>query len=251
MTFKLSRNTESGFTLVELAIVLMIIGLLIGGILRGQELMENARVTSTIQQTKAYDGAVTTFRDAYAALPGDITNPGNRLANCTGTCATAGTGNSIIGSSMTSKTGSYGVANTDENRTFWLHLAVARLISGVDASGTTGPAWGVEYPAAKIAGGFHVAFAAIPAAGTTPAVSGHYLVLRSSAGSGTVSEASGSSAISPLRAAQIDRKLDDGLPQTGDVIGIGTANCTGTGTPPAYNETQEIRDCNLMIRVQG
>ena len=64
MTLKLNRTSQSGFTLVELAIVLMIIGLLIGGILRGQELMENARVTSTIQQTKAYDGATTTFRDS-------------------------------------------------------------------------------------------------------------------------------------------------------------------------------------------
>jgi hypothetical protein len=184
-------------------------------------------------------------------MPGDMANAGNRLANCTGTCATAGDGNSIVGTALTSKTGTYAVANNNENRTFWLHLAVARLISGVDASGAQGPAWGVEYPAARIGGGFHVVFTAIPQAGAIPAVSGHYAVLRNSAGTGNVSEPAGASAISPLRAAQIDRKMDDGLPQTGDVVGVGTANCTGTGTPPAYNETQEVRDCNLLIRVQG
>ena len=252
--FSKIRKSEGGFTLVELAIVLMIIGLLIGGILRGQELMENARVTSTIQQTKAYDGATTTFRDAYSALPGDLVNPGVRLANCTGigtACTTAGNGDSILGTSLTGKAANYASDNLSENRRYWLHMAVARLISGVDASGDTTAAWGVMFPAAKIGGGFHVVYANIAAVAPAPAVSGHFLVLRNGAG-GTattaVQEGGGTSALSPLRAAQIDRKLDDGLPQTGDVVGIGSGTgCTGT----TYTESSETRDCNLLIRVQN
>ena len=50
-------SNQKGFTLVELAIVMTIIGLLIGGVLKGQELMENARVTSTVAQVKGYEGA--------------------------------------------------------------------------------------------------------------------------------------------------------------------------------------------------
>lgn len=252
-----TRKTEAGFTLVELAIVLMIIGLLIGGILRGQELMENARVTSTIQQTKAYDGATTTFRDAYSALPGDILSPDTRLANCTATpCSTPGNGDGLImtgGLSATSKAGTITITPGSENRNFWLHLATTHLISGVNpvASGATA-SWGNEYPAAKIAGGFQVALVNIAATGSVPAINGHFLVLKNNAASGTIQDPAGQSAISPLRAAQIDRKLDDGLPQTGDVIGIGTsANCTGTGTPVGYGETSEQRDCNLIIRVQS
>ena len=248
--FNTSRKSEAGFTLVELAIVLMIIGLLIGGILRGQELMENARVTSTIQQTKAYDGATTTFRDSYSALPGDMVGPGTRLANCAGTCATAGDNNSIIGAAVTSKTANDGSTLTSENRIYWLHLAVARLISGIDASGPgTTEAWGVQFPAAKIGGGFHVLYANIAAVGTTePAVSGHFIVLRNGAAAGAIAETAGASALSPLRAAQIDRKLDDGLPRTGDVIGLGTTtNCTGA----TYLENSEQRSCNLLIRVQN
>lgn len=240
---------------MELAIVLMIIGLLIGGILRGQELMENARVTSTIQQTKAYDGATTTFRDAYGVLPGDMANPQNRLANCIGDCALsdANSGNNRLGTNfITAFAGtSYDAQPASENRRFWLQLAVARLISGVDASGAQTNAWGVMYPAAKIGGGFNAAFVNIAAAAPVPGVSGHFLVLRNGAvntAAASANEATGTAALSPLRAAQIDRKLDDGLPQTGDVVGIGTANCT---TAAGYVETTEVRDCNLLIRVQN
>lgn len=258
MTTKLSHKTEAGFTLVELAIVLMIIGLLIGGILRGQELMENARVTSTIQQTKAYDGATTTFRDAYNALPGDIRNPGGRLPGCTAApCNVAGDGNGLI-QTGTGATGSIvsltngaiampaSATATTENRNFWIHLAATHLISGVSPA-PNAIAWGTDQPAAKIAGGFQVGLVNIPAAGAVPAINGHFLILKNNAADGNINGGTGTSAISPLRAAQFDRKLDDGLPQTGDVVGVGSNNCTGA----AYAETIEQRDCNLLIRVQS
>lgn len=248
MTLQLNRTSQSGFTLVELAIVLMIIGLLIGGILRGQELMENARVTSTIQQTKAYDGAVTTFRDSYSAIPGDINNPTDRLPNCTAApCNDGGDGNGLVGTAATALNGSVGIANTDENTIFWNHLGSARLISGINPASST-VQWGQMLPVAKIAGGFMVAQmnVASPGAGQ-PAISGLFLNLRNGANSGNLGEGDGTSAISPNRAAQFDRKLDDGLPRTGDVIGLGSAACTGT----SYTESEERRDCNLLIRVQS
>lgn len=251
MTTKLSNKTEAGFTLVELAIVLMIIGLLIGGILRGQELMENARVTSTIQQTKAYDGATTTFRDAYSALPGDITGPTTRLANCTASpCNVGGNGDGLIAGTngagqITSLAGSIANTATSENRQFWVHLAATHLISGVSPAPGAQVAWGTDQPAAKISGGFQVGLVNISG---TPAINGHFLILKNNATTGNIQEAVGTAAVSPLRAAQFDRKLDDGLPETGDVIGVSASNsCTGT----AYKETVEQRDCNLLIRVQS
>jgi prepilin-type N-terminal cleavage/methylation domain-containing protein len=64
---------QRGFTLVEIAIVLMIIGLLIGGILRGQELIQSARVRNIIDQKSAIQTAYIGFLDRYRMLPGDLT----------------------------------------------------------------------------------------------------------------------------------------------------------------------------------
>ena len=75
-------KSQAGFTLVELAIVMIIIGLLIGGVLKGQELITNAQITATVAQVKSIDGATTTFKDMYNALPGDMLNPAGRLPNC-------------------------------------------------------------------------------------------------------------------------------------------------------------------------
>jgi prepilin-type N-terminal cleavage/methylation domain-containing protein len=88
-----NMRAEGGFTLVELAIVMIIIGLLIAGVLKGQELIGNARVTATVAQIKAIDAATSTFKDTYQDIPGDMINPGVRLPNCTNMCATVGNGN--------------------------------------------------------------------------------------------------------------------------------------------------------------
>src|SRR5690349_8212917 len=97
-----NSRSEAGFTLVELAIVMIIIGLLIAGVLKGQQLITNAKVTAQVAQVKSIDAATSSFKDMYNALPGDITNAANRLPNCgaapaAAPCNQAGGGDGLIG----------------------------------------------------------------------------------------------------------------------------------------------------------
>ncbi len=66
------RNLSPGFTLIELAIVLVIIGLIVGGVLVGQDLIAAARIRSQLSQIDKYNTAVITFRLKYNVLPGDM-----------------------------------------------------------------------------------------------------------------------------------------------------------------------------------
>lgn len=257
-------NSQAGFTLVELAIVLMIIGLLVGGVLRGQELMENARVTTTIQQAKAFDAATTTFRDQYNAMPGDMANAVQRLPTCgvLGDCSTAAnyTSNGQIGTAqaavLAAVTGLASETNggvvAGENRRFWTHLATANLISGVNQLSAAGAgAWGEHYPAARIAGaGFHVVQMNVAAASAPyPAFSGLFLNLRGTPDGSQAISTANAAAMTPVRAAQMDTKLDDGLPGTGDVYGAGT-NCI-VGVTNVYNSATTNNACAMLIRIQG
>src|ERR1700759_2898335 len=66
------RKGEQGFTLIELSIVLVIIGLIVGGILVGQDLIKAAEVRAQISQIEKYNSAMNTFRAKFAAIPGDM-----------------------------------------------------------------------------------------------------------------------------------------------------------------------------------
>jgi len=74
---------QSGFTLIEIAIVLVIIGLLLGGILKGQELITSARVRNIIAQLDGTKAAFFGFQDRYRALPGDFTAATTQITGAT------------------------------------------------------------------------------------------------------------------------------------------------------------------------
>src|SRR5665213_289434 len=65
-------TSNLGFTLIELSIVLVIIGLIVGGILVGQDLIKAAEVRAQISQIEKYNQAVNTFRAKFGGLPGDL-----------------------------------------------------------------------------------------------------------------------------------------------------------------------------------
>ncbi len=77
------RRYQSGFTLIEIAIVLVIIGLLLGGILKGQELISSARVRNLVSQIDGTKAAFFGFQDRYRALPGDFNLATTQIPNAT------------------------------------------------------------------------------------------------------------------------------------------------------------------------
>lgn len=237
-----TRRGEAGFTLIELAVVMIIIGLLIGGVLKGQELIANAQIKATIGQIKAIETAVSSFRDKFNALPGDLTNPTARLPNCTAApCNVTGDGNGRISRGTGVGLGTLPQAG-DEEAVAFAHLSAANLLSGVQPNtGIVG--FGQMLPEAKIGGGFWLSHTTTGtgAGGLTGLPTGHYIVMNGAVSN--VGAATG--ALRPGQAAQIDRAIDDGGADSGAVRVVGDGCATGA----AYNEANEAAACALYIRI--
>lgn len=120
---------QSGFTLVEIAIVLVIIGLLLGGVLKGQEIITNAKIKNLESDFNGISAAIYSYQDRYRAIPGDDKNTVTRW----GATVAAGDGNSKIASGGTIHKFDSTTAG-EESRLFWLHLRNAGLVTGAKTS---------------------------------------------------------------------------------------------------------------------
>ncbi len=103
---------QAGFTLIEIAIVLVIIGLLLGGVLKGQEMMTNAKIKRISNDFNGISAAVFSYLDRYSAFPGDDPNASDRW----GDAVAAGNGNGEI--------------NAGERGDVWDHLRQSGLVAG-------------------------------------------------------------------------------------------------------------------------
>jgi prepilin-type N-terminal cleavage/methylation domain-containing protein len=118
------KNQQSGFTLVEIAIVLVIIGLLLGGILKGQELINSAKVKGLAQDFRTVQTALYGYQDRYKAIPGDHPTANPAINGATNAASGATLGNGQINGAWNSD------VTTEESFLFWQHVRLAGFLSG-------------------------------------------------------------------------------------------------------------------------
>jgi prepilin-type N-terminal cleavage/methylation domain-containing protein len=188
-------NNQKGFTLIELAIVLVIIGLLLGGVLRGQELINSARVKNLTREFQNLQVYIYGYQDRFRALPGDDRVAATHLAGATNAAA-ADLGNGVINGAWDSTT------VTDESYLFWQHVRFAGLAPGSTVTGTA------EYEPRNANGG-RIGIQSIAATfNTINGMNGAYAVC--------------SDLIVGRDATQLDTTLDDGNTATGNVRVVAT-----------------------------
>ncbi|OFZ87644.1 MAG: hypothetical protein A2V78_08835 [Betaproteobacteria bacterium RBG_16_64_18] len=121
---------QAGFTLVEIAIVLVIIGLLLGGILKGQEMITQAKIKNLINDLNGITAAMNSYQDRYRALPGDDKNASTRWVNTT----SSGNGDGVLQDPYLSTVPGTLTAQTGpESVFFWHHLRLSGFVSGTGA----------------------------------------------------------------------------------------------------------------------
>ncbi len=200
-------NPPSGFTLVEIAIVLVIIGLLLGGVFKGQEMITQGRIKAAVNDLSGVTAAYYAYLDRYKSLPGDDSQANARWPASVLPAGSSGNSDGTI-------SGSYNAtgAASAESQFFWMHLRAAGLVTGSAASAmqplnSAGGIIGVE-----------------TGNGASPAGE----VLQSAgAGTGFTGFMICSSGLSDRVAAAVDRQLDDGIPNTGSI----RAQLTATPDP--------------------
>ncbi|MCE2926049.1 MAG: prepilin-type N-terminal cleavage/methylation domain-containing protein [Rickettsiales bacterium] len=210
---------KQGFTLIELSIVIVIIGLIIGGILVGRDLIRAAEIRAQISQIEEFNTAANTFRLKYNCLPGDCLNAQESGLGQTGGPGENGDGNGSLFESVDS-------IRTKEMINFWYHLAQAGLIAENAKGYTDGvvPATpGIDTPALKLTG-----TTIKNSASATSNPKGGVLVIALSRNGGHswyLASDTSWTGIQTVYQGQtlyaIDSKIDDGYPRSGNMTSLG------------------------------
>lgn len=259
----MQNHAHYGFSLVELSIVLVILGLLVGGVLSGQSLIKAAELRAATNEFNRYHVATQTFRDKYFALPGDMPNATafwgasapqvtcrSLVSTTTATCNGDGNGQIVSQS------------NSNEQFSFWKHLANAGLIEG-NYTGV-GAANGVENlradntnaPVSKFSNLiWNMTYIGVFSSGAAFNLDyGNAFILGGQIPAGTNYWLNASSyAINPSDAWNIDTKVDDGKPAVGKIIGTYNTSICTTATSNNdytgdYRFTNTGKVCALFMR---
>ena len=208
------RTRQQGFTLVEIAIVLVIIGLLLGGILKGQELYFNSQIRSVVNEYNNVASAAFAYRDRYRRLPGD---------DARATARWSLSSSPSIGTPNNGTIDGEWDQSTAETAFFWAHLRNDELIAGPQDIDNGA----LDLPSNAFNGVIAIQYNAL--SGSSDPIAGHAVC---------------QSAIPSKAAEIIDTRLDDTSADTGQVQGV---NNTTTGLAAATPDETYKQDTPLYI----
>lgn len=203
------KKTQTGFTLIELAIVLVIIGLLLGGVLKGQELINSAKVKNMARDFQNIQVYIYGYQDRFKVLPGDDHHADTHVGGANATNA-AHTQNGVIQGVWNT------TANADESCVIWEHIRRANLAPGSTAVSCVA---NNTYQPRNADGGLIGVQSVSTGIAELTGLTGAYVVC--------------SDAILGRYASQLDTTLDDGVGNTGivRVATAGAAASTGVAAP--------------------
>jgi len=218
---------QSGFTLVEIAIVLVIIGLLLGGVLKGQELINSAKVKNFAQDFRNIPLFIYGYQDKFKALPGDDAAAGTHVSGATTATTPAGLqGNGVINGNWDTTT------LTDESMLFWQHVRLAGLATGSTVVAANNTYWPTNADGGRIGIESGSANYILNTDGTTY-LQGAYVVC--------------SAGILGKFAKQLDITMDDGNTQTGSMRVVNAGHTRGQQAVA----TTAIQDANSYTICMG
>ena len=215
------KQRQKGFTLIEIAIVLVIIGLILGGVLKGQEMITNSKTKNVVKDMDGISAAVNTYIDRYRRLPGDDGVLATLQARGAGwaTITAAGNNNGVLAiTAAQTFTGAGG-----EPLAFWQHLKAAGLIIG------NVPDTGAAALPRNAFGGL----VGVTAVGVTGMI-GNVVCMSQIPGKGAMA---------------VDVQLDDGIPNSGAVratTAVVGQNTTPAAAAAAYSEAAVYSVCRNL-----
>ncbi|MFZ4542067.1 MAG: type II secretion system protein [Rickettsiales bacterium] len=246
------RPRPSAFSLVELSIVLVILGLLVGGILSGQALIRAAELRAAIKQFEGFTAASLQFRDKYMNLPADGCNNKNFGMGFRWCDDSGGNNNGLVEERYWPRADSRQI-NGDEFLLFWNDLTLKGFISeGIDSS-LTYTSWWCFGPACQPRSKLDGNLIAI----TEKNATNYYYIGNNT----TTSWINAQRTLTPMQLYQWDTKIDDGAPSAGRVMTVlapGPWNSLGADVPGAtacttssttYNTVSPYGDTKLCAAI--
>lgn len=247
-------SKQAGVTLVELSIVIIIMGLIVGGVVQGQTLIDNARLQSIMREVEQFKTPAFAFEDKYQSLPGDMYSAESEEIFA----VEGGNGNGVIGDLYDNiyQPISDNTDSARENRAYWNHLTVSGVLTsslrsfpGDEIDNIDNMRFGVMFPRSRLQGAGYTSFRYTANEGTPTERTAYWLRLHRSATGDAIG------ALTPEQAMTLDRKFDDGMANNGSIRAgedavDGSGSCLGESSETGYYQISTAEpECIVIFQL--